>query len=114
MVFVLILKSNIVMASLELFARAPPVSPGNSQDYPRSQRYIYSHPIHAWNAFLIFFQYLAAFAAVSASYHTASTKINSGVSDPSEIFAEGHEQVVDAWKGLEVSRKTMTYLPYKY
>jgi hypothetical protein len=56
----------------------------------------------------------AAFAAISASYHTASTKINSGVTDPKQIFAESHEQVSDSWKALEVSRKTMTYLPYKY
>jgi hypothetical protein len=59
-------------------------------------------------------EYLAAFVALSASYHAALAKINSGVTDPAQIFAQGHEQVVDSWKAFEAKRKTMTYLPYKY
>ena len=63
---------------------------------------------------MIFFEYLAAFAAIHANFNIAKDKINSGVNDPNQIFAESHEQVVDAWKNFEVKRKSMTYLPYKY
>jgi hypothetical protein len=32
--------------------------------------------------------------------YAALAKINSGVTDPAQIFAQGHEQVVDAWKAF--------------
>jgi hypothetical protein len=57
---------------------------------------------------------LASFATVSANFNIALSKINSGVTDPKQIFAQTHEEAVDSWKNFEISRKTMTYLPYKY
>jgi len=56
----------------------------------------------------------AAFAAIAANFEVAKVKINSGVTDPNQIFAENKDAVVAAWQGFEVKRKTMTYLPYKY
>ena len=60
------------------------------------------------------FEYLAAFAAILSNFKLAQGKINSGITDPKQIFAESDEQVTAAWQALEVRRKTMTYLPYKY
>ena len=61
-----------------------------------------------------FFEHLAAFDAILASFKLAQEKIKSGITDPAQIFAEKHEDVVIAWKAFEERRKTMTYLPYKY
>ena len=60
------------------------------------------------------FEYPGAFAAILANFKLAQDKINSGITDPKQIFAENYEQVAAAWQALEVRRKTMTYLPYKY
>jgi hypothetical protein len=59
-------------------------------------------------------EYLASFEAVSTNFDIAKEKINSGVTNPNQIFAEKPEVVVSAWQGFEAKRKTMTYLPYKY
>jgi hypothetical protein len=61
-----------------------------------------------------FFEYLVAFAAISTNFNVAKGKINSGITDPNQIFAENYQEVVSAWQGFEARRKTMTYLPYKY
>ena len=113
-VFTLMLNSNIVMASVELFGRAREVSPGSYQDCPRSPRWIYSHQSHALNPLIEFFEYLAAFADISANFSAALNSINSGITDPNVIFAQSYEEVVAAWQSFEAKRKTMTYLPYKY
>lgn len=55
-----------------------------------------------------------SFATISKNLHTAQDKINAGVIDPNQIFAQSPDEVVAAWKAFEVKRKTMTYLPYKY
>jgi len=55
-----------------------------------------------------------AFTTILSNFKTAHTKINSGVTDPGQIFAESHEDVKVAWQNFEAKRKTMTYLPYKY
>ncbi|KIK08763.1 hypothetical protein K443DRAFT_672282 [Laccaria amethystina LaAM-08-1] len=55
-----------------------------------------------------------SFATISSNLHVAQDKINSGVTDPGQIFAQSHEEVVASWKAFEVKRKTLTYLPYKY
>ena len=60
------------------------------------------------------FEYLAAFAALLANFRLAQDKIKSGITDPNQIFAEKHEDVVIAWKAFQDRRRTMTYLPYKY
>ena len=73
-----------------------------------------SHQIRAWKPLLKFFDYLAAFASILEGFKLAQGKINSGVTDPKQIFAQSHEEVVAAWQGFEAKRKTMTYLPYKY
>lgn len=57
---------------------------------------------------------LAAFADISANFSAALSSVKSGITDPNAIFAQGHEEVVTAWKAFEEKRKTMTYLPYKY
>ncbi|KIK03164.1 hypothetical protein K443DRAFT_677009 [Laccaria amethystina LaAM-08-1] len=56
----------------------------------------------------------AAFATISSNLHVAQDKINSGVTDPNQIFAQSHDEAVASWRAFEVRRKTMTYLPYKY
>jgi hypothetical protein len=56
----------------------------------------------------------AAFATIASNFKTALAKINSGVTNYSQIFAESPDTVVDAWKAFEVKRKTLTYLPYQY
>jgi len=56
----------------------------------------------------------AAFATTSANLKVAKEKINSGVTDPNQIFADKQEDVVSSWQNFEARRKTMTYLPYKY
>ncbi|KAF8800385.1 hypothetical protein BYT27DRAFT_7263027 [Phlegmacium glaucopus] len=56
----------------------------------------------------------AAFEAIQANLKLAKEKINSGITDPSQIFVEKHEAVVDAWKAFEAKRRTMTYIPYIY
>ena len=61
-----------------------------------------------------FFEYLGAFAAILANFKLAQDKIRNGITNPTQIFAEKHEDVVLAWQAFENRRKTMTYLPYKY
>ena len=75
-----------------------------------------SHQIRAWKTlnWVFFSIFLAAFASILAGFKFAQGKINSGITDPNQIFAETHEEVVAAWQAFEVKRKTMTYLPYKY
>jgi hypothetical protein len=43
----------------------------------------------------------------------ARDKINSGITNPQQIFTEKEADVVAAWQNFEASRKTMTYLPYR-
>ena len=59
-------------------------------------------------------EYTAGFATINANLDQAKDKINSGVTDPSQIFAQSQEEVADAWKAYEVKRKSMTYLPYNH
>ena len=81
---------------------------------------VYSHQIHAWKNLLlkiylfISLKYLAAFGEIASNFKVAKDKINSGVTDPRQIFAQSAEDVVSAWRKFEAKRKTMTYLPYKY
>ena len=58
--------------------------------------------------------YIAAFEVLHSSFKIIKSQINYGITDPDMIFKDSYEDVVAAWQGLEVRRKTMTYLPYKY
>jgi len=55
-----------------------------------------------------------AFDNLGVSLKLAKSKIGYGVTDPTQIFAQTHEDVSIAWRAFEVRRKTMTYLPYNY
>jgi len=55
-----------------------------------------------------------SFGTISSNLHVVQDKIHSGVTDPNQIFAQSHEEVVASWQAFEVKRKTLTYLPYKY
>ncbi|KAF8800375.1 hypothetical protein BYT27DRAFT_7217068 [Phlegmacium glaucopus] len=53
-----------------------------------------------------------AFKAIHANLTLAKERINNGITDPNQIFAENSDVVREAWKAYEEKRKTMTYLPY--
>ncbi|KAF8800318.1 hypothetical protein BYT27DRAFT_7262967 [Phlegmacium glaucopus] len=75
---------------------------------------VYPRQIHVWNPFIEFSIMVGAFEAIQANLKLAKEKINSGITDPNQIFLEKHETVVAAWKAFEAKRRTMTYIPYIY
>jgi hypothetical protein len=56
----------------------------------------------------------AAFRTILANFTLAKSKISSGITDPTKIFAQNQEQVVADWLAFETSRRTMTYLPFNH